>query len=251
MITSVPAAFHGGVDDVLLAALGIAVTAWRRRRGTETSQLLVDLEGHGREDVVDGADLARTVGWFTTVHPVAIDLGDVDWDEVWTGGATLGGISRRTKECLRAMPDKGMGYGMLRYLNPQTALMLATAPVPQLEFNYLGRFPVSDGRSRADRRRRRPGMPFAHTLEINAYTEDHADGPRLIVNWSWPSAVMAEPDVRELAQLWFDALAALTKHAERFTGGHTASDFALVPWLSQRNWTQWKRRGRASSTCGR
>ena len=233
VITTVPTAFHGGVDDVLLAALGIAVTAWRRRRGTETSQLLVDLEGHGREDIVDGADLARTVGWFTTVHPVAIDLGEVDWDEVWTGGKTLGAIIKRTKECLRAMPDKGMGYGMLRYLNPQTALMLATAPMPQLEFNYLGRFPVSADEAGQIGGDEDPGMPFAHTLEINAYTEDHADGPHLIVNWTWPSAVMSEPDVQELAQLWFDALAALTKHAGHFTGGHTASDFALVPGLSQ------------------
>ena len=233
VITSVPAAFHGGVDDVLLAALGIAVTAWRRRRGTETGQLLVDLEGHGREDIVDGADLARTVGWFTTVHPVAIDLGEVDWDEVWTGGATVGAIVKRTKECLRAMPDKGLGYGMLRYLNPQTALMLATAPMPQLEFNYLGRFPVSADEAGQIGGDEDPGMPFAHTLEINAYTEDHADGPRLTVAWSWPSAVLDESDVQELAQLWFDALAALTKHAEQFTGGHTVSDFPLVDSVTQ------------------
>ncbi len=228
VITSVPAAFHGGVDDVLLAALGIAVAAWRRRRGVESNQVLVDLEGHGREDIVDGADLARTVGWFTTVHPVAIDLGDVDWDDVWRGGASLGSIIKSTKDQLRAMPDKGMGYGMLRYLNPQTALMLATAPMPQLEFNYLGRFPISEGEAGQIGGDEDPGMPFAHTLEINAYTEDHADGPRLVVNWSWPSALLDEPDVRELAQLWFDALAALTRHAESFTGGHTSSDFALV-----------------------
>ncbi|HJP75782.1 MAG TPA: non-ribosomal peptide synthase/polyketide synthase [Pseudonocardiaceae bacterium] len=228
VLSTVPAAFHGGIDDVLVAALGIAVAAWRRRRGTETSQLLVDLEGHGREDVVDGADLARTVGWFTTVHPVAVDLGEVNWAEVWHGGATLGNVIKRTKECLRAMPDKGMGYGMLRYLNPQTALMLASAPAPQLEFNYLGRFPVSAEEAGQIGGDEDQAMPFAHTLEINAYAEDHSDGPHLTVNWSWPSALLDESDVRELAQLWFDALAALTKHAEQFTGGHTASDFELI-----------------------
>ncbi|TCO60560.1 non-ribosomal peptide synthase/polyketide synthase [Actinocrispum wychmicini] len=234
ILTTVPAAFHGGVDDVLVTALGIAVAAWRRRRGVaDVRKVLIDLEGHGREDVIDGVDLARTVGWFTTVHPVAVDLGDVDWADVWAAGPSLGEIVKRTKEKLRSVPDKGMGYGMLRYLNPQTALTLAAARAPQIEFNYLGRFPISDDTAGQIGGDEDHGMPFAHTLEVNAYTEDHADGPRLVVSWSWPSALLDEPDVRELSELWFDALSALTRHVDGASGSHTPSDFGLVSLTQQ------------------
>ncbi|WP_159041495.1 condensation domain-containing protein, partial [Streptomyces sp. WM4235] len=87
LLTDVPAAFRGGVNDGLLAALALAVTAWRRSRGADDSSTLIRLEGHGRqEEAVPGADLSRTVGWFTTVFPVRLDVGDVDLDEVFEGG---------------------------------------------------------------------------------------------------------------------------------------------------------------------
>src|SRR5690606_8894787 len=79
LLTTVPAVFHAEINDVLLTALALAVADWRRGRG-ERQDVLVDLEGHGREEVVPGVDLARTVGWFTTTHPVRLDVGLCDWD---------------------------------------------------------------------------------------------------------------------------------------------------------------------------
>jgi len=76
-------------------------------------------------------------------------------------------------------------------------------------------------------------MPLAHVLELNAVTRNTADGPWLEAVWSWPDGVLAEHDVRALADAWFDALDALAAHVGR-TGasGWTPSDLPLVS-LSQ------------------
>ncbi|MEG5176323.1 amino acid adenylation domain-containing protein, partial [Microcoleus sp. B3-D7] len=88
LLTTVPSAFHGGVDDGLLAGLAVALARWRRDRGVEEPSALVRLEGHGREEqVIPGADLSRTVGWFTSMYPVRLDLTGVDLDDALAGGA--------------------------------------------------------------------------------------------------------------------------------------------------------------------
>ena len=125
LLTTVPAAFHGSVNDVLLTALAVAVTRWRGG-----DEVLVELEGHGREEqVVPGSDLSRTVGWFTSTFPVRLD----------PGGGDLDTAVKRVKERLRALPDNGIGYGLLAdRLN---------GPAPEVLFNYLGRFAAGDGRT--------------------------------------------------------------------------------------------------------
>ena len=85
-------------------------------------------------------DLTRTVGWFTSLYPVRLDPGPLDLEEALAGGPALGRALKTIKEQLRAVPGKGLGYGLLRYLNGETAAALAGLPVPQLGFNYLGRF---------------------------------------------------------------------------------------------------------------
>ena len=142
LLGPVPAVFHGGVNDVLLAGLAVAVAAWRARRGQPGSSVLVDVEGHGREPGDAGADvdLSRTVGWFTSIYPVRLDSGTVALAEVVAGGPAAAEVVRRVKEQVRAVPGDGLGYGLLRYLNPQTGPALAGLPVPQIAFNYLGRF---------------------------------------------------------------------------------------------------------------
>ncbi|WP_033018482.1 condensation domain-containing protein, partial [Streptomyces rimosus] len=132
LLTTVPAAFRAGVNDVLLTALALAVVRWRGAG----SGLVLDLEGHGREEqVVAGADLSRTVGWFTSLFPVRLDLEGVDVEDAFRGGAAAGVALKRVKEQLRAIPDHGIGYGLLRHLNPETEEALASAPAPQIGFN--------------------------------------------------------------------------------------------------------------------
>src|SRR5258708_7436407 len=219
LLTIVPAAFHGRINDVLLTALVVAVAGWRRHRARDgTNTVLIDLESHGREEIFEGVDLSRTVGWFTSLFPVRLDAGAVDLDEAMAGGAVLGQTLKRIKEQLRALPDGGLGYGLLRYLNPETATALSGQVTPQIGFNYLGRFGGSEATDWAMAPEARAvlepsdtesDLPFAHTLEINAVTLDQADGPQLSAIWSWPSALLSEEAVQDLAQRWFQALKAL------------------------------------------
>ncbi|MFL5071599.1 MAG: amino acid adenylation domain-containing protein, partial [Xanthobacteraceae bacterium] len=239
LLTRVPAAFHGGINDVLLTGLVVAVADWCRRRGRgESNALLLDLESHGREEIFD-VDLSRTLGWFTTMFPVRLDLGTRDLNDALAGGAALGRAVKDIKEQLRGMPNKGLGYGLLRYLNPQTASQLSEFAAPQIGFNYLGRFaaPTAADWAEADDAPRLiggdPAMPLAHCIDINAVTLDGADGAKLTATWSWASATVTEEAVRELAERWFAALEALVHHASRpGAGGRSPSDVPLVT-LSQ------------------
>ena len=118
LLTRVPAAFHGGINDVLLTALCLAIARWCGRRGRGGgSAVLLDLEGHGREEIFADVELSRTVGWFTSLLPVRLDPGLLDLDEALAGGPALGRALKLIKEQLRALPDHGLGYGLLRYLN--------------------------------------------------------------------------------------------------------------------------------------
>ena len=108
LLTTVPAAFHGRVNDVLLIALVVAVAGWRRRRaqGNGTSNaVLIDLEGHGREQqLFEGVDLTRTVGWFTSLFPVRLDAGALDLEEALEGGAALGRRSNASRNSYARCP---------------------------------------------------------------------------------------------------------------------------------------------------
>ena len=202
LLADVPAAYHGSVNDVLLAALARAVNRWRGR-----GEVLVELEGHGREEqVACGVDLSRTVGWFTSTYPVALAATD-----------DAGELVKLVKERLRSLPDNGIGHGLVRDQ--------LTGPTPQLLFNYLGRISDDDGTdwallggltAGAD-----PGMPLGHVLELNAQVVDG----RLHTDLTWPAEVLADADVAALAEQW---LAALTELATHTGGGHTPSDFPLT-----------------------
>jgi non-ribosomal peptide synthase protein (TIGR01720 family) len=184
----------------------------------EKRGVLVALEGHGREEeLVPGADLSRTVGWFTNVFPVHLDPGELDLDEALAGGPAAAAAITRIRDGLRALPDNGMGFGLLRYLNPRTAPELADFPLPQIEFNYMGRIdypettdwsyaPESEAvASGAD-----DAMPESYSLIINAQTEDRPQGPELSVSWAWPEGVLSDEQMRDLGETWFRALDALT-----------------------------------------
>ncbi|MFJ2576629.1 amino acid adenylation domain-containing protein [Kitasatospora aureofaciens] len=243
LLTTVPAAFHARVNDVLLSAFAVAVAEWRRGRDRGEGPVLVNLEGHGREEIVEQAELSRTVGWFTSLFPVRLDPGTYEWADFSAGGASAGRVLKRIKEQLRAVPENGIGYGLLRYLNPQTAPVLSRLPEPQISFNYLGRFAgagaeddaalvewgtapegfAASGGSDPDR-------PLAHVVDINAMTRDLPDGPRLGVDLAWAGELLGEDDARELGENWLSALTALVRHVERSeAGGYSPSDLTLVP----------------------
>ncbi|WP_062985006.1 non-ribosomal peptide synthetase [Nocardia anaemiae] len=238
VLSTLPDQFHCGTDDVLLAGLALAVSRWRER-----STALLTLEGHGRsETILPGADIARTVGWFTNIYPVAIDVTGIDLDDAFVGDSAAGTAIKAIKEQLRAVPDKGIGYGMLRYQNPETAAALADAPTPQLSFNYLGRaltgghagpwLPQRFAATQNDT------APMAAVVDINAVLTDVG----LEVTWAYASRLLDEADVRELAELWSQALRALAIHATSpGAGGRTPSDFELVA-VRQQQIDSWESR---------
>ncbi|MGW2566252.1 amino acid adenylation domain-containing protein [Streptomyces sp. NPDC001537] len=229
LITTVPAAFHTGPDDVLLAALAAAFVRWRRTKDGHPA-LLLDIERHGREEIADGLDLSRTVGWFTSVVPARLDLTEVD-------PADPAQVLKTVKEQLRSVPDHGIGHGLLRHLDPSNGPLLAALPTPEVGFNYLGRTARSaDGDwSIAPEPLRNlgavhdPAMPVAHGLEITAVTTE--DG-RLDTTWSWVPGIWSDNDVHTLADRWLTELTAQAEGGTGAAGGHTPSDLPLVS-LSQ------------------
>jgi non-ribosomal peptide synthase protein (TIGR01720 family) len=194
LLYQVAAAFHARINDVLLAGFVLSILNWRRRNSQEGTSVLIDLEGHGREAIVDGLDLSRTVGFFTTIFPVrldpaSVDPGSLDLEQAWAGSKALGDAVKAIKEQLAAVPDNGIGYGLLRYLNPETVRALSELPESQIDFNYLGRFPATNtgdwGPSESLTGGIDPDMPYHHALEVDSMVLDHSSGPELTATWSW------------------------------------------------------------------
>ncbi|MCA2245065.1 amino acid adenylation domain-containing protein, partial [Mycobacterium sp. WUMAC-067] len=234
LLGEVPAAFHAGVQDILLIAFGLAFTEFLGSVGTVTP-IGIDVEGHGRsEELAPHADLSRTVGWFTAKYPVALNVHGLDWARVVAGEAALGAAIKDAKEQLRAQPD-GLTYGLLRYLNPEVGLGV---PDPAIGFNYLGRLGAASTELSDELWRLSPNslalsaataavaLPLPHTLELNAGTMDTEAGPHLHANWTWASSALTHEQVNLLSQLWFDALAGFCAHVRRGGGGLTPSDIA-------------------------
>jgi len=233
LLGEVPAAFHAGVQDILLIAFGLAVSEFFD--GAGGGVVGVDVEGHGRdEDLAEGVDLSRTVGWFTTKYPVALRVGRLPWGEVVSGGDGLGVVVKAVKEQLRELPD-GLTYGLLRYLNPDVEL---SDPDPAIGFNYLGRLAagaselseqlwrISDDGLAVTATAGAVSTPMGHTLELNAGTVDSDAGPQLQAGWTWAPSVLDGAEVERLGRLWFEALAGICAHVERGGGGLTPSDVA-------------------------
>ncbi|MFB6977276.1 amino acid adenylation domain-containing protein [Streptomyces scopuliridis] len=252
LLTSVPAAFDIGIRDVLLTGFAVAVASWRARRQPSLGNaVLVEMEGHGREPVVKGADLARTVGWFTSSFPVRLNPGQVDWNDFWAGGEAVESALAKVRAGLAALPDGGVGYGMLRYLNERAGAQLAGLPEPQIGFNYLGRFPAGGGDAEAQDWSPPPGMagltgggdaamPMAHSLDLNAQTQDHPDGPRLVAAWAWPDGMFDEAEVRDLAETWFRALTAIAgRPGNRQAAPDRPGAATLVP-VDRREWDEFE-----------
>ncbi len=127
LLTDANRAYNTEIADVLLAALGMTLKSW-----IGDSRALVNLEGHGREEIIERVDISRTVGWFTSMFPVVIETED---------GQALGELLKNTKDSLRRVPNKGIGYGILRYLTPASQKSDLTFNLnPEISFNYLGQF---------------------------------------------------------------------------------------------------------------
>ncbi|OWA08457.1 non-ribosomal peptide synthetase [Streptomyces sp. CS227] len=229
LLRRVPAVYRTRTDEVLLTALDRALRGW-----TGQDRVAVALEGHGREELFADVDLTRTVGWFTSLYPFAPDL---PAGEGWKESVTA------VKEQLRAVPDRGLGYGALRHLGaPGTAAdALRDLPEPQVSFNYHGQFdvvaPAGGGAATAPEGLYAAELPDAggdrsgrerrtHLLDVVGGIEDG----RLTFAWTYSPGLHREETVRALADRFFAELEAFVAHcAEPGAGGCSPADFPLVP----------------------
>jgi len=216
LIHDVPPVYETRIDEVLLTALLLSLTRW-----TGGESVLVDLEGHGRQDVVKGCDVSRTVGWFTTLYPAQLSL---------NGQRDLGETLKSVKEQVRGIPQQGVGFGLLRYLCDDDALSasMAALPAPELNFLYLGQFDNQAGGSGIALLDDVSGSPCngraprAHLLEIVAFVI----GGKLQVELSFSEHRHERQTMEKLAASYIDDLKALIAHCQDPTaGGHTPSDF--------------------------
>ncbi|UXY50548.1 amino acid adenylation domain-containing protein [Pseudomonas tohonis] len=219
LLNSAPAAYRTRINDLLLTALARALCRW-----TGAPSALVELEGHGREDLFDELDLTRTVGWFTSLYPVRLaPQGDI--------GASIKAI----KEQLRAVRDNGIAFGALRYLgDEETRRRLAALPTPRVTFNYLGQFdgsfddasgaflapcagPTGDERDAA--------APLGNWLTINGQVYDG----RLGLSWTFSREMFDRDAIAAVAN---DCLAEIEQLVEHCCTGRalgvTPSDFPLA-----------------------
>ncbi|MDT3233079.1 non-ribosomal peptide synthetase, partial [Pseudomonas sp. rhizo25] len=217
LLTLAPAAYRTQVNDLLLTALARVVCRWSGQ-----SSALIQLEGHGREDLFDGVDLTRTVGWFTSLFPVNL-----------TPAHALSDSIKTLKEQLRAVPDKGVGYGVLRYLAPPSVVAaLAALPQPRITFNYLGQFdrqfdegalfvPSAEGNGLAQD----PLAPLANWLTV----EGQVYGGELSLQWGFSREMFSCATIQRLADDYAAELKAVIAHCCGLEAGQaTPSDFPLA-----------------------
>ena len=214
-----PSAYHTGINDLLLAALLLALRDWTGQRGH-----IIDLESHGRADLFDDVDLSRTVGWFTALYTVALEL---------PAGGDLGDVIKTIKEQLRKVPFDGVGYGVLRQQGEKL-------PQGEIVFNYLGQFDQvgqQDG-FRLSRKAGQDGFLLAreaagrstsltgsrdHLIDINGASVHD----RLSFTFSYSEKQYREATIRILAEGYRNHLEGLIGHCREHYG-YTLSDFPLA-----------------------
>jgi non-ribosomal peptide synthase protein (TIGR01720 family) len=220
LLQRVHSAYRTEINDILLAALALAV-----RGVTGRDALRVDVEGHGREEWVGSVDLSRTVGWFTSLYPVALEIAGADNE-----GAAL----QRVKEVLRQVPDRGLSHGVLRYLSPDQAVRdeLAAASPAELLFNYLGQFDRVVAGSKlftfADEPTgawHGPTNERTHRLEVVAMVR----GGRFEARWTYGVERDRPEAVARLADGFIAALRSLIRHCLSVDAPrYSPSDFPLA-----------------------
>ena len=218
LLQGVPRAYHTQVNDVLLTALSLSLVDW-----LGSSELSLMLEGHGREALTAEMDLSRTVGWFTSLYPIRIDL---------TGVENIGDALKRVKENLRSIPQKGIGYGMLKYFSQEGKNRLSLKE-PEISFNYLGQWNTQNvqGKKRFDFTKGEVGSSISpqyqrpRLLEINSQVIDEV----LSIHLGYSKNHHQEKTIELIGSKILENLRSIIQHCcveKQF--GYTPSDFPLA-----------------------
>ncbi len=220
LLQDVPSVYGTEINDVLLTAVAMSFTHW-----TESPTLRVDLEGHGREDLFDDVDISRTVGWFTSLFPVVLKLENED---------KTGEAIKSVKEQLHRIPNKGIGFGLLRYLSEDEKIRasLSAGDSADVSFNYLGQFdqvvdetmPFGPAKESAGLERSLVN-PRSHSISINGSIL----GGKLQITWMFSRDMYKNETIQRVADDFIQQLRDIITHCQSpDAGGYTPSDFADV-----------------------
>ena len=219
LIREIPKAYNTQINDILLTALSKALMKWSSNSGL----VLVDLEGHGREELFKGLDLSRTVGWFTSLFPLSLDPGSDHEDP--------GSAIKRIKETIRAVPNRGIGYGLLSYIHkdPEFHAHLKNQQPAQISFNYFGQYDAllqestlfslasesSGSAIHSDTLR-------SHSVELNGFVTDG----QMHWDFTYSHALHNAETIQHFSNHFLEILQQLINHClTPEAGGFTPSDF--------------------------
>ncbi|MDJ0580938.1 non-ribosomal peptide synthetase [Crocosphaera sp.] len=222
LLKEVPAAYNTQINEILLTALVLTFEQW-----TKHKSLRLDLEGHGREDLFEEIDLSRTVGWLTSIFPVNLSLGK-------QGTNNPGEAIKEIKEQLRQIPQKGIGYGILRYLSSDDKIKqsLKQIPQPQVSFNYLGQVdniinspPILKFATEPSGLLHSEEGQRKHLIDINSIIMEE----QLKITWTYSKNLHHPETIEKLALNYLENLQFLIKHClSDESGGFTPSDFPEI-----------------------
>ncbi|MAT41341.1 MAG: hypothetical protein CL609_03295 [Anaerolineaceae bacterium] len=217
LLREAPAAFGADILDFLLTAMA---RAFKNCTGEDT--LAIDLEAHGRENMVKGIQLTHSVGWFTALYPIYLSL---------PGNPDQGEAIKLIKEQLRLIPLHGVGYGIFRYLSPIAKKddRLEQLATPGIRFNYLGQLPENDSESNllgfaseAAEFQRSAANHRSHLIEIDALIHQG----KLQVNWTYSDRLHKKITIDRFATFFLNELRSLITYAQNpKIWGYTPSDF--------------------------
>ncbi|MED1666477.1 non-ribosomal peptide synthetase [Brevibacillus laterosporus] len=205
LVTEAHKAYQTEMNDLLLTALALALKEW-----TNKEQLLVSMEGHGREEILENVDISRTIGWFTSEYPVAIHLTKTD----------ISFAIKQVKETLRRVPNKGFGFGVLKYLAKETFELK-----PEISFNYLGQFTdKEEGNSSL----MGDLISRENTSELSLDINGSIEADRLQMHFSYNASAYYPETIASLVQNFKSYLLEIISHCLTKDGvEHTPSDFDI------------------------
>ncbi|MGR3186453.1 plipastatin non-ribosomal peptide synthetase PpsC [Bacillus subtilis] len=216
LLQNVNHAYGTDTQDILLTAASLAICEW-----TGGSKLRIAMEGHGREHILPELDISRTVGWFTSMYPALISF-ENHRDELGTSVKTV-------KDTLGRIPNKGVGYGMLKYLTHPENKSITFSKTPEISFNYLGQFNDIERQDTFRPSSLGSGKDITHTwkreqiIEMSAMTADK----KLHFNLSYPPARFHRNTMEQLINRIEHFLLDIMKHcAGQQKAEKTLSDFS-------------------------
>jgi amino acid adenylation domain-containing protein/non-ribosomal peptide synthase protein (TIGR01720 family) len=195
LLKEVNRAYGTQINDILLTAIGMALREWK---GIEKP--VINLEGHGRENIIEGIDVSRTLGWFTSQFPVVLDMSR--WQD-------LSYIIKSVKETLRKIPRKGIGYGILKYLTPANKKKGVTfGAEPEISFNYLGQVDIINISGKKTGDAVSPQLERVHAIDINGIIT----AGKLTVTFKYNKCEFMKSTIEKLAHAFHSYLIKIIKH---------------------------------------